>query len=459
MPRPKLPRCLQFSPKVDYFKPAGIPMRLLEEVELFPDEIEAVKLYHVDELDQRQSSEKMGISQPTFARILESASKKIANALVNGKAIKLTKKMFLFPFLFQSMFLVTFFLSSGTWEVYASDTQSPSSTYEGRVIEVTNESEVEPNQFIQTLKIKINTGDLANQVIEAQNGFEEASSIYRYKVGDELVLTSYSIESGKLTFVVNDYVRRGPLVILFSLFILVSVVVAGRRGIFSFLGMAVTFVMIFWLVLPWIGKGVSPILVIIVFSILAIPETFFLSHGFNLKTVSAVFGTFISLVVTVLLSTLFVSMAKLTGFSSDEAAFLQMSKGTLINMQGILLSGIVVGVLGVLDDITVSQSAVVFSLKKANKRLTDSELFTRAMDVGKDHIASMVNTLILVYAGASLPLLLLFMDSTKSFSEVINYEIISSEIVRTLLGSIGLILAVPITTIIAAKMVRFDSND
>ncbi|MBW6441588.1 YibE/F family protein [Patescibacteria group bacterium] len=121
-------------------------------------------------------------------------------------------------------------------------------------------------------------------------------------------------------------------------------------------------------------------------------------------------------------------------------------------MRGILLAGIIIGMLGVLDDITISQSAIVFQLKEANKRLTFSELYKRSMDIGKDHIASMTNTLVLVYAGASLPLLLLFTDTTHSFGEVVNYEIIASEIIRTLLGSIGLVLAVPVTTFIAASM-------
>jgi uncharacterized membrane protein len=122
-------------------------------------------------------------------------------------------------------------------------------------------------------------------------------------------------------------------------------------------------------------------------------------------------------------------------------------------MRGILLAGIIIGFLGVLDDITVSQSAIVFQLKKANRRMDFSELYSRSMDIGKDHIASMINTLVLVYAGASLPLLLLFTDASKSFSEIVNYEIISSEIIRTLLGSIGLIIAVPITTLIAVFVV------
>ncbi len=121
-----------------------------------------------------------------------------------------------------------------------------------------------------------------------------------------------------------------------------------------------------------------------------------------------------------------------------------------MNMKGLLLAGIIIGVLGVLDDITISQSAIVFQLKAANEKLKFKELYLRAMSVGQDHISSMVNTLILVYTGAALPLLLLFINNPRPFSEVVNYEIIADEVVRTLVGSIGLILAVPITTVIAS---------
>ena len=128
-----------------------------------------------------------------------------------------------------------------------------------------------------------------------------------------------------------------------------------------------------------------------------------------------------------------------------------MSQGD-INIKGLLLSGMIIGLLGVLDDITVAQSSVVFQLKKAQEKLTASQLYAKAMIIGKDHIASMVNTLILVYTGAALPLLILFINNEAPFSEVINYEPVAEEIVRTLIASIGLILAVPITTYIAVVM-------
>jgi uncharacterized membrane protein len=153
------------------------------------------------------------------------------------------------------------------------------------------------------------------------------------------------------------------------------------------------------------------------------------------------------------LATLFVNLSQLTGFTSEEAGFLQAYKPGLINMKGLLLSGIIIGVLGVLDDITISQSAIVEQLKKANQKLKPIELYQKAMSVGRDHIASMINTLILVYTGAALPLLLLFIDNPHPFSQVINYEIIADEVVRTLVGSIGLILAVPITTLLAVWFV------
>lgn len=164
----------------------------------------------------------------------------------------------------------------------------------------------------------------------------------------------------------------------------------------------------------------------------------------------AIAGTLIALTITGILANISVEAAKLTGFASEEAGFLHAINLGIINIRGLLLAGIIIGVLGVLDDITVSQSSIVQALKKANPQFTPSELYRRAMIVGKDHIASMVNTLVLVYTGAALPLLLLFIDNPHPFLEIVNYEIIADEVVRTLVGSIGLMLAVPITTLIAA---------
>jgi uncharacterized membrane protein len=363
-------------------------------------------------------------------------------SLGKAKFLKLVFILFIFS-------LVSVFINN---EVYAQDEVNLSThlTYEGEIKNVIEEVKNPNGGYYQKLEIEILDKDLRGKVLNVENGSAETPVSQKYRKGDTLVLTGFKDDSGEVHLYVNDYVRRGQLLSLFLIFLILSIAVAGKRGVTSFIGMIITFFIIFSLVLPKLSTGSNPVLVIFIFSLVTIPVTFYLSHGLNTKTTVAVVGTFISLLITVGLSVIYVYSAKLTGYTTDEAAFLQITKGGAMNMRGILLAGIIIGFLGVLDDITVSQSAIVFQLKSANKKMGFSELFTRSMDIGRDHISSMINTLVLVYAGASLPLLLLFTDSSKTFGEVVNYEIISSEIIRTLLGSIGLIIAVPITTVIAA---------
>jgi uncharacterized membrane protein len=305
-------------------------------------------------------------------------------------------------------------------------------TYEGIVNKV-----IEQNGNYQKLEVKNE-----NDIYLIENGVFESSNNIQYKVGDKVVVTDG---------IISDFVRRPFLFILFSVFIIVSVVIAGKWGITSFLGMGYSFYVIFVFILPMILKGYDAVTVSIIGSMFIIPVTFFLSHGINRKTISAIIGTVITMVVIGLLAFISVEFAKLTGFAVEEASFLQYQLGNTLNLKGILLAGIIISSLGVLDDITISQASIVEELKNANSKLSKKELFVRSMKVGKDHISSMVNTLVLVYSGAALPLLLLFVNNPHPFSEVINYEIIADEIVRTLVGSIGLILAVPITSYIASQ--------
>lgn len=305
-------------------------------------------------------------------------------------------------------------------------------TYEGSVTKV-----IEENGGYQKLEI---TSSNKKEVIE--NGQYDASNNTKYKVGDNIVVTDGMI---------SDYVRRPSLYLLFAIFLFFTFLIAGKWGINSVLGMGYSFYIIFKFILPLIIKGYDAVTIAIIGAIFIIPVTFGLSHGINKKTINAIIGTVISMVIVGILSIVFVNLAHLTGFAVEEAGFLQYQLGELINLKGILLAGIIISTLGVMDDITVSQASVVEELKRANPKLSKKELFLRSMRVGKDHISSMVNTLVLVYAGASLPLLLLFVNNPHPFSEVINYEIIADEIVRTLVGSIGLILAVPITTYIAVN--------
>lgn len=322
---------------------------------------------------------------------------------------------------------------------------------------VVEEKEVEVmgnKQLYQKLELLVEEGVSRGQKLTVENGTFPAASVLKYGPGDRVVVRISEGPEGSKFFQISDYVRRTPIYLLFGIFIFFTLAVGRLKGLTSLLGMSFSFLVIFIFILPRILGGQDPILTSILGSLIIIPFSFYLSHGLNRKTTIAIVGTVIALIATGVLANIFVEAAHLSGFVSEEAGFLQVAKEGLVNIKGLFLAGMIISALGVLDDVTVSQAAVVEQLTLADSKLSPVHLYRRAMSVGKDHIASMVNTLVLVYAGASLPLLLLFVNNPHPFSEVINYEIIAGEVVRTLVGSIGLILAVPVTTYLAAFLFR-----
>ncbi len=337
--------------------------------------------------------------------------------------------------------------------VYADAPQE--SQMEAVITKIIEEKPIETNgakHLYQNFEL-VTLGDKGGKIITAESGGFLTVNAPKYQIGDKVVVTTIQGPDGKDMSYISDYVRRNTLYLLFSLFIVITIFIGRKKGFLSLLGMAFSFGVIFYFILPQILSGHDPVLISIIGALCIIPVTFTLSHGWNRKTLIAVAGTVIALIVTGVLASIFVESSKLSGFSSDEAGFLQVAKGGLLNIKGLLLAGIIIGALGILDDITVSQSAIVFQLNKTSPGLKMKELYDKAMEIGTDHIASVVNTLVLVYTGAAMPLFLLFIDNPKPFGEIINYEIVAEEIVRTLVASIGLILAVPITTFLAAYFV------
>ncbi|QQS39478.1 YibE/F family protein [Candidatus Woesebacteria bacterium] len=329
--------------------------------------------------------------------------------------------------------------------------------YEGRIINVENETKTDPlgeDYLYQQLIVDITRGVKKGQSLEIVNDTISIEAARQYFKGDEIVIMHTVTVDNEDLYYITDYVRRGGLKTIFAVFVFMTILVGGIWGASSIVGMVFSFLIIFKFVLPFIISGHNAIVVSVIGSSMIIPVTFSLSHGFKTKTWIASIGTIISLVFTGILALVAVKITHLSGFGSEEASFVSYQLGDKINMQGLLLAGIIISSLGVLDDITISQASIVAELKSTNKKLKFAELFTRAMNVGRDHIASLVNTLVLVYAGASLPLLILFVNHTSTFSDVINIEMIVEEVVRTLVGSMGLILAVPITTLIAAYKYR-----
>lgn len=303
--------------------------------------------------------------------------------------------------------------------------------------------------------VQITSGELRGEMAEVAILPDPRSANSTYQKGDRVIILRTEDEQGneQLTYIV-DFVRTPTLLTLIALFVVFVLFVGRLHGFLSLLGMVYSFLIIGQFVVPNIIAGNNAIFVAIVGGILISPVTFYISHGIKWKTTVAIMGTVVSLLITGLLAALFVTRAKLTGASSDEALFVQSMISNDINLRDLLLGGIIIGSLGILDDITVSQAAIVEKLLKTAKQTSFWAIYHHAMDIGKDHIASLVNTLILVYAGASLPLFLLFYNSGLSYSSALSSEIVATEVVRTLVGSIGLVAAVPITTALACTVLK-----
>jgi uncharacterized membrane protein len=287
--------------------------------------------------------------------------------------------------------------------------------------------------------------------------FGGGSNAATFEPGDSIVMgrSTEAPEGSQYYFV--DFQRTTPLIILAILFAVVVVALSRWRGLAALSGLAVSIFILLLFVLPAILDGKNPLAVAIVGSSAIMFVALYLAHGINARTSTAVLGTLASLALTGILAVIFVELASFTGLSSEEATFLQLQAET-INLKGLLLGGVVIGALGVLDDVTVTQASAVWELHQANPEMGVRRLYSSALRIGRDHIASTVNTLVLAYVGASLPLLVLFSISSRPLGSVISSEVVAEEIVRTLVGSIGLVASVPITTALAAMVVSGGSG-
>jgi uncharacterized membrane protein len=248
-----------------------------------------------------------------------------------------------------------------------------------------------------------------------------------------------------------DFQRGTPMLVLALAFVAIVLVFARLRGALSLVGLGCSLALVLLFVVPAILDGKSPLAVAVVGSLAVALITIPLAHGRGPKTLAAVLGTAASLLLTALLALIFTKAAHLTGFSSEEATFLDLA-GANVSLEGLLVAGMVIAALGVLDDVTVSQASTVLALRSANPTLHFRELFGMAQRVGRDHVSATVNTLVLAYVGASLPVLLIFSSSDLGVGEALSTELVAKEVVGTLVGSIGLIAAVPLTTALSALL-------
>lgn len=299
----------------------------------------------------------------------------------------------------------------------------------------------------QTIKVEIIEGERKGEIVEMENDF------ILLKEGQKFYMNYLITIQGDEIYSVRDIDRRATLFFLVALFAGIVLYFGRWQGMRSLLSLVGSFLIIIYVLLPLLIKGYDPVLVSVLLGSLILAIAIFFTHGFNFKSLIAFSGTVIAVCLTGLLALFSVKILNLSGFFSDETVYLNFSTQGALDFQGLLLGGIIIGVLGVLDDIATTQVAVVAELKKAAEHISAKDLYRQALNVGNEHISALVNTLVLAYAGVSLPLLLWFSQSDSEFGKIINNEIFATEIARTIVGSIGLILTVPITTYLAVRFV------
>jgi len=339
----------------------------------------------------------------------------------------------------------------------AQEKTAPDETFKAEVVEVLREQDTKLQDGTvsrqQNLKIKGLEDKFKDKIFE-YDGIGNIDVIKKnfYKVGDKVLVVASSDDQNSYTYYVTDFVRGNSLLILFIIFIVALILVGGWKGFRSLLSLGLSFLVIMKYIVPQILDGADPIIVTVIGSFFILFFIIYLTEGFNSNAHVSVVSIFLSLIITVVLSSLFVGFTKLSGIANEETSFLIGIGTQAINFQGLLMAGIIIGTLGVLDDIVISQVSTVQELHKVDVYQGRWQLFKRAYGVGVSHISSMTNTLFLAYAGASLSLLVLFGSGQSGFSgwgQAVNNEMIATEIVRTLAGSVGLILSVPIATLIA----------
>lgn len=297
---------------------------------------------------------------------------------------------------------------------------------------------------IQDLTIKFLSGERAGQLDTFEN------ELAPLKPGQHIFVNRIVTINGDEYIILMDADRRLEMLILALFAIGLIVFFAGFQGVRALLSLFLSIGAIIFMLVPALLAGYNPALVSVAIAGLILALALYLTHGIHPRTHIAFLGTWGAVIVTCGIAYVSVETMQLTGMSSDAATFLNFATRGTLDFAGLLLGSIIIGVLGVLDDVSITQASVVQELKSANSSLSAQDLYRRAIRVGHDHIGSLVNTLALAYVGVSLPLVLFYSRADTDLMMTINQEIVAVEIVRIIIGSIGLVLAVPFTTLLAS---------
>lgn len=320
--------------------------------------------------------------------------------------------------------------------------------YRAQVLDIVATSTVtvpgtEVENPVQTISVELLDGDREGEIVTFENDYIQLEK------GDVFYVDYMRTFDGRELYLVRERDRTLMLGLLGLIFVSVILAFGGWQGLRSLISLAGSLLVIVYILLPTLVAGYPPILTSIVVAAAVLFTAIFFTHGFNLRSLIAFGGTIIAVCLTGLLAYASIGLTNLTGFASDEAIYLNFGTDGQLDFVGLLLAAVIIGALGVLDDIAITQVAVVRELIATVQNIRKREVYMRAIRVGKEHVGALVNTLMLAYTGAALPLLLWFSLSESDALSILNREIFATELVRALVGSTGLILAVPITTLLA----------
>jgi len=313
-------------------------------------------------------------------------------------------------------------------------TQAADEQFTARIVDVTE----------QYIRVEDKQGN--RYTIDPANELKESSTLHS---GDRVIISHIKQEGGGDAYIIQEFVRTPWVIALVCLFLTTIILVNGKKGIRSIINIIVTGIIILFVIIPLILKGYSPVIVTIVGGMIAMAWSIYFSEGFTKKSHTAIISIAISLFIGAILSWIFVAKTSLSGFSDESSTILAGIGYEHIKMRGLLLAAIIIGALGVIDDVAISQASIVHELKEANPTMKPTLLFQAALRVGRDHTGAVVNTLVLAYVGAAFPLIILLSLRQAPFDtafSIFNNEIVATELVRTIIGSISIMLVMPIST-------------
>ncbi len=341
-----------------------------------------------------------------------------------------------------------------TFSISYANGDSSSDTYEAAEVIKVTEIEVGQDEFADNkflLELKLIDGPNKGEIIQIEHALLATDPFPLYiNTGDKIIL--YKADGG---YYVHDYKRDTGVYFLIALFIITILWVGRWQGVKTVVTLGLTLATIGLVHIPLLVKGYSPILITIVVAAIITVFTLFFITGVSSKSVAAIIGTMGGVICAGLLALIFTKLMHVTGLSTDEALMLQyIPQGNIFNASELLLSGIILGALGAVMDVAMSIASAIEEIRLNNPKIEAIKLFNSGMNIGRDVMGTMTNTLILAYTGSFLPLILLFSANNMQYSRIINMDLIAAEVVRALSGSIGIVMSIPITAFVAVQLAK-----